>query len=68
MTNNLSFTAWMKAIDKILGAKFGIGTDDLGDACYRDSYEAEVTPAEMAAGVIANDDLFSSFPAWEESL
>jgi len=48
------FDAWMAEIDAIIGAKFGIGYDDLPDVDYTGMFEDGFTPKRAANAAIRN--------------
>jgi len=50
MTNHRTtdnFNDWMRRVDRILERKTGLTHLDMGDAPYRDNFDAGTTPAEM---------------------
>jgi hypothetical protein len=53
-----SFNAWMAEVDKLLGSKVGVTSQDLPDACWRDAFDDGMT-AEQAIE-IANEDAWDS--------
>jgi len=55
-----SFEAYMHAVDAELGKRCGLGHRDLADYMYRDAYDDEVPPAEVAEEVLADNGY--SFP------
>lgn len=51
----MSFDDWLAEVDRIVSAKCGVGIDDLADMCYRDAFEDDVSPRDMAADVFENE-------------
>jgi hypothetical protein len=49
---NMSFDQWMKIVDSAIYAKTGMSYMDLPDVCYRDWYDADVTPKGAASRAI----------------
>jgi hypothetical protein len=55
--SDTSFEEWMEEVNAVLMRKYGIGVSDLADAGFRDGYENEYTPEQMAIEVLENDDI-----------
>lgn len=55
----LTFEEWKRKVNNILIEKYGLGTDDLPDYCYRDAYEDNVSVKTTASAVYRNakDDM-----------
>lgn len=52
----MSFTEWMKRVDKVIAVSFGGLTHrDISDFTYRDLFEDGVTPREAAMAAIDNE-------------
>jgi hypothetical protein len=56
----LSFKDWMKQVNVHLNRKAGVSSGDIGDACYRDMYDDEISPEDAAQDALENDDTFSA--------
>jgi hypothetical protein len=56
----LSFKDWMKQVDAWLTKKVGLSSGCLGDACYRDMYDDEISPEAAAQEALENDDTYSA--------
>jgi hypothetical protein len=57
-----TFEEWMRQVNRIVQRIAGVSTDDIGDSCYRDNYDAGTTPEHMAHAALADSD----FPFGEE--
>ena len=57
-TATLTLDAWMKAVDAIVSARYGLSVYDLPDCCYADWHEDGYTPAQAARKAVrsANGD------------
>lgn len=44
-----TFDEWFAAVDAACRSKYGVSIHDLPDCCYRDWYEARVTPKGAAS-------------------
>lgn len=54
----VTFPQWMREVDRAISAVIpGMSHDDFADACYWDNWDAGTPPADMAAEVIAGDDM-----------
>ena len=51
-----TFEQWKRAVDRVIGAKCGLSTDDLADCCYRDWYEDGTSPEDAAQLVLEEND------------
>ncbi len=58
-----TFEQWLRQVDRELIQRCGLSHRDLADFCYRDSFEDECDPAEVAVSVLVEND----FPFEEES-
>ncbi len=50
----ISFEAWMRAVDKEIDGLCGMSSADLPDVCYQDWYDDEVTPKQAAKRAMKN--------------
>jgi hypothetical protein len=48
----MSFLAWMRKVDAALEARCGLTSGDLADFAYRDAFEDECDPEEVADEVL----------------
>lgn len=53
-----AFKVWMQEVDRILSHRIGLSSDDLSDRNYRDFFEDEMTPQEVADEVAAEETGF----------
>jgi hypothetical protein len=51
----VSYEEWMRRVDAVVMARAGVSVHDLPDFQSRDMYNDEVTPAEAAAEVLAEE-------------
>lgn len=51
------FDIWLAEVDRIVSAKCGLGTADLADMNYRDSFDDGVSPRAMATEVFEDNDV-----------
>ena len=51
----MTYQAWMKKVDIVLGALVGLGARDLADCCWHDMFEGGYTPAEAAKEALESD-------------
>ena len=49
------FEMWLAEVDRHLTAKVGLSTGDLGDQCYYDWFDDEITPAQAARLVLESE-------------
>ncbi len=54
--STLQFEDWMLDVDRLMTRESGLGVDDLSDYNYRDAYNDQVTPAEVVADVLAENN------------
>ena len=47
VVNDTKFNTWKREVDKLCVAHFGLSTDDLPDANWRDYHEDEMSPGEI---------------------
>ena len=45
----MSFEEWLKKLDALFTAEFGLGYDDFPDYMWRDEYDADWTPEDSFA-------------------
>lgn len=50
----LTFEEWMKEVDKHIGRACGMSHNDIDDFRYRDCYDDECRPGEVAEEALAN--------------
>ena len=46
VVNDTKFNTWKREVDKLCVAHFGLSTDDLPDANWRDYHEDEMSPVD----------------------
>ncbi|MEC4763789.1 hypothetical protein VT930_11810 [Mycobacterium sherrisii] len=51
-----TFDEWMRLVDRELAQRCGLTHSDLADFCYRDAFNDECSPAEVAVEVLADND------------
>lgn len=57
----LTFSAWMAAVDKAVGAATGgMSHDDFADAPYWDNWESGTPPEDMLAEMAEYDEILSA--------
>jgi hypothetical protein len=49
-----TYDEWMAEVNRIVGEKVGLSTDDLPDCCYRDWYDNGVSARAAASRAIKN--------------
>lgn len=52
MAEKISFEAWKYAVDRFIGAKFGLSSSDLPDCNYRSWYDSGMSAASAAKKAI----------------
>ena len=55
MSKDKKFEQWMKRVDKILVRTSGFDHRSLGDFLYRDAFDDELTPQEVAEEVLMQE-------------
>jgi hypothetical protein len=56
-----AFVVWLRLLERRVLSGFGVSCFDLADYCYRDAFEAGMTPREAALEALEGDDLFGPF-------
>lgn len=51
-----TFANYMRDIDNLITAKSGLGVNDLADYNYRDAFNDEVDPEEVADEILAENN------------
>ncbi|MFW7270273.1 hypothetical protein ACMAUO_20350 [Gluconacetobacter sp. Hr-1-5] len=52
---HLGFHGWMRAVDRAIWRRTGLGVFDLPDRCWRDAYEEQIPPAEAAQEALEDE-------------
>lgn len=60
----MTFKEFMKEVDReVQSITGGVSVHDLADYCFRDAYDCEEAPYDVAMEALQNDDLGASFLA-----
>ena len=57
-TDDLTYEAWYKRVDRAVSALCGLGIDDLPDGNSYDAYDDGMTPREYAESVLDEEGFF----------
>ncbi len=56
--DNKCFSVWMGLVDMQLESRFGCGSSDLPDCCYRDWFDDGLSPEEAVECMMEELDLY----------
>ncbi|MBB2157350.1 hypothetical protein HLH33_13680 [Gluconacetobacter diazotrophicus] len=54
-SDHLGFHGWLRAVDRAISRRIGIGVFDLPDRCWRDAYDDQVLPRDAALEALADE-------------
>jgi len=57
-SDTVDFVTWMKLVDKVMSARVGLSTSDLGDKNYRDWYDDGTTVKEAVNDALEDEGYF----------
>lgn len=53
----MTFETWLSHVNKLLLSEYGVEIEDLPDDLYRDTYDDGLTPKDMVAILVYNNNI-----------